>query len=95
MNTAEQILVVILSCALFIFLIFAIILFGKLIGITKEVKKIIIKGQDIADNTNGIVDNIKGMTSIGGVVQNFASKYVDKKFKKGKKDGQEDDIDED
>ena len=82
MNTAEWILVAFLSCALLVLLILAIILIAKLIGITKEAKKIILKGQDIADNANGIVANVKGMTSIGGVVQTFTDKYIDPKFKK-------------
>ena len=85
MNTAEWILVAFLSCALLVLLILSIILIAKLIGITKEAKKIILKGQDIADNANGIVANVKGMTSIGGVVQTFTDKYIDPKFKKSTK----------
>lgn len=81
MNIAEWILVTILSFTFFIFLICAIILITKLIDITKETKKIIMKSQDIADNANGVVANIKGMTSIGGVVQTLADKYVDPKYK--------------
>ena len=88
MNTAEWILVAFLSTALLIFIILGIILLAKLIGITKEAKKIIIKGQDIAENANDVVTNVKGMTSIGGVVQTFADKYIDPKYKKKeKKDG--------
>ena len=82
MNTAEWILVAFLSCALLVLIILSIILVAKLIGITKEAKKIVMKGQDIADNANGIVANVKGMTSIGGVVQTFADKFIDPKFKK-------------
>lgn len=78
MNIAEWILVVILSCTLLAFLILGIILIAKLIGITNEAKKIIIKGQDIAENANGIVTNVKGLTSVGGVVQTFADRYIDK-----------------
>ena len=89
MNIAEWILVAILSLTLIIFLILGIILLAKLIGITKEAKKIVIKGQDIAESTSGIVNNVKGMTSIGGVVQTFADKYVDPKFKKDFKDAKE------
>ena len=82
MNLAEWILVAILSLALLAFLVLGIVLLSKLISITKEAKKIIVKGQDIAENANGIVTNVKGMTSIGGVVQTFADKYIDPKFKK-------------
>lgn len=81
MNVAEWILVALLSITLFVFLILGIILVTGLIGVTKEAKKVIVKSQDIADNANGIVSNVKGMTSIGGVVQTFVDKYVEPKVK--------------
>ncbi len=84
MNVAEWILVIFLSTALLIFLILGIVLLAKLIGVTKEVKKVVIKGQDIAASAGDVVDNVKGMTSIGGVVKTFAEKYTDPKYKKPK-----------
>ena len=81
MNVAEWIIVAILAMALLVFLIIGIVLLSKLIGITTEAKKIVVKSQEIAENANGIVTNVKGMTSIGGVVQTFADKYIDPKFK--------------
>lgn len=81
MNTAEWILVVILCVTLFVFLIVGIILLVKLIDLSKEVKKVVIEGQDIAKNTNGIVSNVKGMTSIGGTVEMFVDKYINPKLK--------------
>ena len=81
MNTAEWILVVILSLTLFVFLIVGIVLLVKLISLSKEVKKVVIEGQDIAKNTNGIVSNVKGMTSIGGTMEMFVDKYVTPKLK--------------
>ena len=75
MNTAEWILVIFLSTFLLLFLILATILVAKLIGVTKEVKKIVITGQDIAEN-------IKDMSSVGGIVKTFAKKYTDTKDKK-------------
>ena len=82
MNTAEWILVIFLSCALLVFLILAIVLLAKLIGITKEVKKIVITGQDIAEKADDIVENVKGMTSVGGLVKNLVNKYNKTKEKK-------------
>ena len=76
MNVAEWILVVILSLTLFIFLIIGIILMVKLLGVADEAKRVVIKSQDIAENANGVVSNVRGMTSIGGVVQTFVDKYV-------------------
>lgn len=81
MNVAEWILVVILSVTLFIFLVIGIILMVKLLGIADEAKRVVIKGQDIAENANGVVSNVRGMTSIGGVVQTFVDKYVEPKLK--------------
>ncbi len=89
MNVAEWILVAILSVTLFIFLIVGIILVVKLIGITKEVKKVVIEGQDIAKNANGIVNNVKGMTSFGGTIQTFVDKYINPKLKEKMKEEKE------
>jgi len=82
MNVAEWILVMFLSVALLVFLILAIILTVKLIGVTKEVKKIVIKGQEIADKADDVVENVKGMTSVGGLVKTLVNKYT--KTKDGK-----------
>ena len=89
MNTAEWILVAILSVTLLIFLIFGIVLLAKLIGLSKEVKKVVIEGQDIAKNTNGIVSNVKGMTSIGGTMEMFVDKYITPKLKEKIKESKE------
>lgn len=86
MNTAEWILVAILSVTLFVFLIVGIVLIVRLIGLTKEAQKVVEKSQDIADNANGIVSNVKGMTSIGGTVEMFVDKYINPKLKEKIKD---------
>ncbi len=91
MDLAEWILVVILSVTLFVFLVLGIVLVVKLLGVTGEIKKVIIKGQDIADNANGVVANIKGMTSIGGAVEAFVDKYLSPKLKEKAKERKEDD----
>lgn len=75
MNTAEWILVCILSVTLFIFLVAGIILLINLIKFTKEAKKIIITGQSIATNVDGVVDNVKDMTSVSGLVKSFLKHY--------------------
>lgn len=89
MNTAEWILVAILSITLFVFLIIGIVLLVKLIGLSKEVKKVVVEGQDIAKNANGIVTNVKGMTSIGGTMEMFVDKYVTPKLKEKIKEAKE------
>ena len=76
MNVAEWILVAFLSVALLCFLIVAIVLAVKLIHLADEAKKIVITGQSIATKTDDIVDNVKGMTSIGGIVKAFAHRVM-------------------
>lgn len=89
MNVAEWIIVAILSITLLIFLIVGIILIVKLIGLTKEAEKVVIESQDIAKNTNGIVSNVRGMTSIGGTVEMFVDKYINPKLKSKLKETKE------
>lgn len=86
MNTAEWILVVILSLTLLAFLIIGIVLFVKLIGLTKEAKKVITTGQSIAEKADDVVDNVKDLTSVGGLVKTFVNRYTDNN-KTGKKSG--------
>jgi hypothetical protein len=78
MNTAEWILVAFLSTALLLFLILAIVLVAKLIGVAKEVKKIVITGQKVADNVEDVSENVKNMTSVGGIVKTLVNEYTKK-----------------
>ena len=96
MNVAEWILVAILSITLFIFLVLGIVLIVKLFGLVEEAKKVAIKSQDIADDAGGIVENVKGFTSVGGAVQSFVSNIVEPTIKqrakqKAKERNQKDD----
>ncbi len=90
MNVAEWIIVAILSMTLLLFLILGIVLIIRLLDLSKEVKKVVIEGQDIAKNTNGIVTNVKGMTSIGGTVEMFVDRYINPKLKEKIKERKED-----
>lgn len=82
MNTAEWILVGMLSVALFVFLVVGIVLAVKLIGLTEEAKKVIQTSQNIALKADDIVDNVKGMTSVGGIVKTFANRVIEKQERK-------------
>ena len=91
LSVAEWILVAFLSIALFIFLVVGTILCIKLINLTKEANKIVLKGQDIAEKADNIAskaedvaENVKGMTSVGGVVKTFTKKILENE-EKGKK----------
>ena len=89
MNVAEWILVVILSVVLLIFLIVGIVLMLKLLSMSDDVKRVILKGQDIADNANGVVNNVRGLTSVGGTVEMLVDKYVNPKIKETLKERKE------
>jgi hypothetical protein len=76
METPAWILVFILSGMLFLFLLLFIILLVKLIGVTKEAKKIMIQGQGIAEKADDIAGNVRDMTTIGGLVKTFVDNYA-------------------
>lgn len=82
MNTVEWILVVILSVTLFIFLVAGIVLAIKLIRLAEETKKVIETSQSIALKADDIVDNVKGMTSVGGIVKTFTNRVIEKQERK-------------
>lgn len=78
MAIAEWILVIFLSVTLFVFLVAGVVLIIKLIGLAEEVRKIVEAGQGIAAKADDIVDNVKGMTSVGGIVKTFANHVIEK-----------------
>lgn len=81
MNVAEWIIVAILAITLMVFLVVGIVLMVKLLGVSDELKRVAMKGQDIAANANEVVTNVKGMTSIGGSVEMLVDKYINPKIK--------------
>ncbi|MBQ3433152.1 hypothetical protein IJG22_02540 [Candidatus Saccharibacteria bacterium] len=89
MNVAEWILVAILSVTLFVFLVVGIVLFVRFIKLSDEMKKVVVESQDIAKNANGIVSNVKGMTSIVGTMEMFVDKFVNPKLKEKIKEKKE------
>jgi len=90
MDIAMWILVVILSVTLLVFLIIGIILMVRVLGMTDDAKKVILKSQDIADNANGVVTNVRGLTSVGGTVEMLVDKYVNPKLKESLKERKKD-----
>lgn len=87
MELATWILVIFLSVTLFIFLVVGIILMIRLIGITKEANKIVLQGQDIAEKADDIAENVRDMTTVGGLVKHFVNNILDddNHRKKGRK----------
>ena len=62
---------------------------GQTIWVGRRSEKVAIKGQDIADSANGVVSNVKGLTSIGGTVEMFVDKYINPKLKETLKEKKE------
>lgn len=91
MNIAEWILVAILSVTLFVFLVIGIILMIKFFGVADEVKRVAVKSQDIAENANGVVTNVRGLTSVGGTVEILVDKYINPKIKETMKERKKED----
>ena len=82
MNTAEWIIVTILAVTLFIFLVVGIVLLVKLIAFTKEARKVVVQGQGIAEKAEGVVANVRDMTTVGGLVKHFANAYTETEVEK-------------
>ena len=91
MNVAEWILVAILSITLFVFLVVGIVLMTRMFGLIDETKRVVRKSQDIADNANGVVSNVRGLTSVGGTVEMLVDKYINPKLKENLKERKEND----
>ena len=94
MNVAEWILVAILSVTLVVFLIVGIVLMVKMFSLVDETKRVVMKSQDIAENANGVVSNVRGLTSVGGTVEMFVKKYINPKLKETIKERKENDREE-
>ena len=92
LNTAEWIIVGILSFTLFVFLILGIILLIKLIKLTKQAKKVVETSQAVADKADDIAENIKDATSIGGLARSYFQEYIgDRLFRRKKSRRRRDD----
>ena len=92
MNTAEQILVIILSAFLALFLLLGIILFANLMKLTKKMQEvadtaheIVSKAHDITSKVDSVSDMFKktaGPLALGKYFMNIAETVA--KHKKGK-----------
>ncbi len=85
MEAPAWILVIFLSVALFIFLVLGIVLIIALIGVTKEAKKIMLQGQNIAETAGDIAENVRDFTTVGGLVRYFVDNYMDKQSARKKR----------
>ena len=80
LNTAEWIIVGILSFTLFVFLVLGIILIVKLLKITKQAKKIVETSQAVADKADDIADNLRDMTSVGLLTRSIFRDFISERL---------------
>ena len=80
MNTAEWILVAILSMTLLVFLIVGIIFLVKFIHLLSEIEIMVQTGQSIAEKADDVADNIKDMTSVGSLAKSLVKDILTKKL---------------
>ena len=78
LNTAEWIIVGILSFTLFVFLVLGIIV--KLLKITKQAKKIVETSQAVADKADDIADNLRDMTSVGLLTRSIFRDFISERL---------------
>ena len=80
MNTAEWILVAILSMTLLVFLIVGIIFLVKFIHLLSEIEIMVQTGQSIAEKADDVADNLKDMTSVGPLAKSLVKDILTKKL---------------
>ena len=71
MNEAEQILVIILSSALAIFLVLGIVAMVILIKVLKSIKRLSYKAEEVGDVIEDSVRSITGLRFLSSVVEIF------------------------
>lgn len=81
MNTSEQILVIILSTFLAIFLLLGIIVLAKMIVITNRVNRITEKIENIADKAESVAEAL-GSTGLSAVVTKIFAMTFKKRSKR-------------
>lgn len=82
MNIAAEMLVIILSSTLIIFLIFAIVLICHVIGLTRQIRKLTTSAEKAVDNLESVVSSVV-KSSLPVMLVELAAKY----FKRNSKEG--------
>ena len=85
MNTAEQILVVILAAALAVFLVLAIIIAIQVIKLMKVLNEIALKAQEFVDSAEKTAELVKSAVGQLSLVR-FVQSVVDMVHKRTKKE---------
>lgn len=86
MSAAEWTLILVIYFTALAFLTVGIVLMLKFISLAEEIKKIILTGQNIAEKTDDIVDNVKNFAAVGGLVKVLANRFTSETKKGGSND---------
>ncbi len=84
MNTSEQILVIILSSFLAIFLLLGIIIFVKVIDLLNTIKRFTDRAEKFADKAEDITDMLSRLT-FGGVLTRIVARTA-RSYKRARND---------
>ncbi len=93
MQSAEQILVIIVSTTLTLFLILAIVLFVKLIQIIGHLKRLTQKAEELAGKAEAVTaffERTQPTVALSNLVSNIANTVFSKHHKKSAKEQKED-----
>jgi len=73
MNTSFDILVIVLSCLLGIFLIISILTVVSILKLVASVRAIVAKGEQIVDNAEALAETMRAHSGAVGIIKLFAS----------------------
>jgi cell division septal protein FtsQ len=85
MNTAFNIIVIILSATLFIFLVLSIVVMGMVVKLVKSLRQIVAKGEQLVDSAEAIGDTLRrnaGAVNVARILMGFVGKFTNEKGKR-------------
>jgi cell division septal protein FtsQ len=85
MNTAFNIIVIILSATLFIFLVLSIVVMGMVVKLVKSLRQIVAKGEQLVDSAEAIGDTLRrnaGAVNVARLLMGFVGRFTNEKDKR-------------
>jgi cell division septal protein FtsQ len=85
MNTAFNIIVIILSATLFVFLVLSIVVMGMVVKLMQTLRQIVAKGEQLVDSAGEISDALRrnaGAVNIVRLLMGFVGKFTNEKDKR-------------
>lgn len=85
MNTAFNIIVIILSATLFVFLVLAIVVMGMVVKLMQSLRQIVAKGEQLVDSAEAIGETLRrnaGAVNVVRLLMGFVGKFTNEKDKR-------------